>query len=923
MQGSIKQNHRQVIPMSKTEKTIWIDSIQLKNINGETYIPTVINYKSEDITCIGTEAEAEEARGQIANKNFKVDLGEIIAGSAVVDRKRFPTNIDTEKSAFELTKSFFENVLEHTTAFKSKNEAHRINAKIIVAEPLSFQVENHGKNWIKNYRDNIKRILHNFESIDFLPEPFAVYQYYRYGLRTPQLSDNIKHIALIIDFGGGTFDACIIESTNNGDISQTGKHAKPLAAASIPIGGFYINTILAEYLIKRDFDEPATRSKISQHITINQRYKKRELKYEQLNEEKKSFIRNFDRIEREIESTKKALSAQITDWTLGSAICYEKSPIKLPKNPFDANTSWYESELIGHQFKAVFEREIWEKQLKKTISQVISRGREELRGRPITSTLVSGGSSNIRSLEKLLERDFSEELGHARPLPLSSSFQEVVAKGLAIECARRYFDHDSEFISVTYNPIKLILNPDEKGLESKRFTSIQDKIDMSNTKEGDLIPSAQALKNFIDEPLSWKVKLSSPPKHLLEYYFLRPQDDTSSISIEERYNIESSKIHTRGDVFFESKTKIELTIKSDGTTTPRFIYSSGNPEKKVPETSFEGKPFVIDMTSDSTYKKTQFFLGFDFGTSNSSICELTDQNIITITKRSNDATWSDLRKILPNLPYPISIPLRKYLQVNHDKNAIDLARDAFEAALSFAAYTAASEAKAHDVLGRSFNAFVHRSMGPLKALLECSLKNLKSKAYFSKEYEKLFTDLKPEFDLAITQFTDHKHAKLESGKVEAHRHLTLIMNICNLALEDKLFGFFERISSAGIKRNQFSGLFRSAIDNQPFVDTLLYNGTIPFSQSECHIYDNESGDCLTLSPLIVFSEQKDTTHQYQCNIFDKQEGHNFLFKPVDTENVFDSEAVCSGLKEQIEDQLYSDKILSDGIVNIRLSGTPD
>ena len=909
--------------MSKTEKTIWIDSVQLKQINGETYIPTVITYKSEETSYIGSEAEAEEFKGQIANKNFKVDLGDIIAGSSLLDRKKFHTNIDTEKSAFELTKNFFENVLAHTTALKTKNAEHRINAKIIVAEPLSFQIETHGKNWIKNYRDNIKRILHNFESIDFLPEPFAVYQYYRYGLRTPQLSDNIKHIALIIDFGGGTFDACIIESTNNGDISQSGKHAKPLAAASIPIGGFYINTILAEYLIKRDFDDPTIKSKIGQHITIAQRYRKGELKFEQLNEEKRSFIRNFEQIEKEIEHTKKTLSNQITDWALGYTTCYEKSPIKLPKNPFSADTAWYESELIGHQFKTVFERDIWDKQLKKTVSQVIARGREELRGRPITSTLISGGSSNIRILEKLLERDFSEELGHARPLPLSSSFQEVVAKGLAIECARRYFDHDSEFISVTYNPIKLILNPDEKGLESKRFTSIHDKIDMSNTKEGDLIPSAQSLKNFIDEPLSWKVKLSSPPKHFLEYYFLRPQVEPSDISIEERYNIESSKIHTRGDVFFESKTKVELTIKDDGTTTPRFIYSSGNPDKNIPETSFEGKPFVIDMTSDSTHKQTQFFIGFDFGTSNSSICELTDQNIVTITKRSNDATWSDLRKILPNLPYPIAIPLRKYLQVNHEKNAIDLARDAFEAALSFAAYTAAAEAKAHNVLGRSFNAFAHRSMGPLKALLECSLISLKSKAHFSKEYEKLFTELKPEFELAITQFTDHKHAKLESGKVEAHRHLTLIMNICNLALEDRLFGFFERISSSGIKRNQFSGLFRSAIDNQPFVDTLLYNGIIPFSQSECHIYDSETGNCLTLSPLIVFSEQANTTHQYQCNIFDKQEGHNYLFKPVDTENVFDSELICNGLKDQIVEQLYSDELSIDRIVNIRLSSTPD
>ena len=214
-------------------------------------------------------------------------------------------------------------------------------------------------------------------------------------------------------------------------------------------------------------------------------------------------------------------------------------------------------------------------------------------------------------------------------------------------------------------------------------------------------------------------------------------------------------------------------------------------------------------------------------------------------------------------------------------------------------------------------------MGPLKALLEHSLNNLKTKNHFSREYEKLFNELKPEFELAISQFTDHKHAKLESGKVESHRHLTLIMNICNLALQDRMFGFFERISASGLRRNQFSGLFRSAIDNQPFVDTLMYNGTIPFSQSECHIYDVETGDCLNLSPLIVFSERIDTTHQYQCNIFDKQEDSSFLFKPVDTENVFDSELICAGLKEQINEELYAISPLNENIVNIKLTNIPD
>jgi hypothetical protein len=52
-------------------------------------------------------------------------------------------------------------------------------------------------------------------------------------------------------------------------------------------------------------------------------------------------------------------------------------------------------------------------------------------------------------------------------------FQEVVSKGVAIECARRFFDedeHTGDFSSVTYNRMHLVLDPDQRALQLKVFT---------------------------------------------------------------------------------------------------------------------------------------------------------------------------------------------------------------------------------------------------------------------------------------------------------------------------------------------------------------------------------------------------------------------------------------------------------------------
>ena len=48
-------------------------------------------------------------------------------------------------------------------------------------------------------------------------------------------------------------------------------------------------------------------------------------------------------------------------------------------------------------------------------------------------------------------------------------FQEVVAKGLAVEAARRFYTDLGDFASVTYNRLCLLLSPDQATPSPKRF----------------------------------------------------------------------------------------------------------------------------------------------------------------------------------------------------------------------------------------------------------------------------------------------------------------------------------------------------------------------------------------------------------------------------------------------------------------------
>jgi len=105
------------------------------------------------------------------------------------------------------------------------------------------------------------------------------------------------------DFGGGTCDVCIIETTKEGDISQTGRNSKPLAAASKPIGGFFINRITAEDLFRAILGQPSS-TRLKKGLAAYMEWRRAPKELTTYADELRNFIRSFHTATHRVENPK-------------------------------------------------------------------------------------------------------------------------------------------------------------------------------------------------------------------------------------------------------------------------------------------------------------------------------------------------------------------------------------------------------------------------------------------------------------------------------------------------------------------------------------------------------------------------------------------------------------------------------------------
>lgn len=829
-----------------TDKKLLISQVKVLRPYDQQAVPTKIRYSGKKYA-VGSAAEVVQDESGACYENFKVELGRLTRAQAQTALQNVSNR--HRRSVVGMTMDFLSAVLEESKA-QVEASGNEFPKKILVAEPLSLEEEGAvSGQWLSNYRSNLRTALgSHFEDVDFLPEPFAVFQYYRYGLRHPLLAEGQKHVALVLDFGGGTLDISVIETTADGDISHGGKNSRPLSAKSIPAAGFYINQRLAEDILfsaMQSKEDKSTARKFISKVKSFQGLSDEDRNL--LSDRETVFVDHFVDLLSQVEKAKIRICNSISDWSLTANLHGAVSHlVRVSENPFSRDSRKIEVPLRAERLREVFESRVWIEKLRDAIKVAIIRAQQELGGKPISIVLLSGGSTNIRWLKRLIERDLKIHLVDAEILEISENYQEVVAKGLAIECARQFYtEGDGDFGAVTYNRLNLGLRPDDDELEWCHFRPLETSLPKCDDS-GTLLPSSTSLRAFLDRPMRWKARLKSPPRTSLQYHYLKSSFDPSDLN--SVHNIVDHTVRTPRGTAFGSSVEVELTVRSDGTATPAFIYAKGNTETRV-----EGVSFFLDMTFADNVGARSAYLGLDFGTATSAVSLVSQDDITAYVHRSRDRSWLDLGELVQSIPYPVAHPLAMYITQTDANQLEKYGLATLEAALTFIAYVSMCDLASSDSsfpFKKFFRDF-RRSAGPLKHLLVELRKLASQSGRLSSDLLSIVDDESFHLvDQAVSEAAKAKHFKRSS--VDYNQILSLLGNHIRRSLGGRVMGVFE-----GIERKGFGGGYRGIFrclegPNYPFVRLYDFEGARDFFSAQVFISDTQTGSVLSVSPFYLW-----------------------------------------------------------------------
>jgi hypothetical protein len=882
------------------KKMPFISSVQLIRIDGSTVIPTTLYYDDKK-PLAGKQALEYCSSPELLVEDFKLELGLHDPDSST---RRSPLIENTpRRTPVGLLKDFLDETLRKVDAWLVATGL-TAPTKILIAEPLSLAgKEVADENWLSYYRKSLKKVLQGkFAEIDFMPEPFAVFQYYRYGLRHPLVSEQRKHVALVLDFGGGTFDVSVVETTKGGELSGGGVNSRPLGARSIQVGGFYINRRIAEELLFSVLDKKIEKAKVRKSLAFFYDHKNDDEDFVgKLGESERCFFKQMKELLHAVELAKVTICNSIAHWSLSTNLSnVTPYSVSLQTDPFSTKNGKASARFDAGMLQKIYLEDVWPK-LRDTINITLDRASRDLSGQPITVVLLSGGSSNIRWLRQLIDRDLRSKLIDAQILELSENFQEIVAKGLATECARRHYTGGrGDFRAVTYNRLCLLLKPDDGEFESKHFrpTSAELLHDADAIDPNILLPVASSLRGLVGQRLQWRVKPSRLPKRALSYYFMRSSFDAEDLDA--RHNIVETKIFTPPGTKFQQYIVVELVVREDGTAEPRFIYGKNDQREG---TIAAGKPFYIDMTFAAEEISGETYLGFDFGSSTSACSYVSSENISWIEERSRTSDWRELSELVSDLPYPVAAPLARYMSEMEPYRRLERGREAIEAMLALLAYTSLAEISADKKPSSSlFKGMAHRSAGPLWGLLKQVSKSTKGNHVIVESVSTFIRENGTKIDMWINDIASLKHGKVAS--VDFASFLTLLGNTINKMFESWRLGVFEGVTRKRFSQGQFRGIFRNLTgSSQTFIHVSEYEGSVSFADEDVYLINIQTGAALSISPFYLWGLEQPVNSRMENDLFeyDTAKSFEYLYKSVQSGNVatIEAQGSFSGLYEDL------------------------
>lgn len=553
-------------------------------------IPTIVGYNlSTNTYTIGDEARLTGLNGKTTVFNFKPAFGG--GDSAFSSKNPYWFHYPLDESARPSGKAYVE-------TFTAKQAAHRflktlfenveMPEKIIVGEPAIRD-----ETWKENFRRHMREVFSelNLVQLEFFPEPFAVFQYYRHVAKVFPVA-NQAEVVLIIDIGGGTFNSCIIRTTEQGMLARGGATSVPLGLQAEMCGGSHIDKALLTKII----DKTKKNGLIWKDNPFARIEQKKTPALLRIEDAKIKLSEAMTRIKR------RRLADDFSDIT---------TSVLLPRGECHPDSD-IEETLTGEDLKIVIQ-DMWRRHYGEIIVKTVNEAKERLLAMKssltrIDKVLVAGGSSRLPFMK--------EEISTVLPTLVSkenifigSDIGEAVAYGIACEC-REQIKRDPTLSAGKIAPC--ILNDLYLGFKKARNDSVSiPRIRHKNTslKDGQLLSTpfeieGSVLKFEVDLPFAVNNKL---------FYLFTDKPIRNAINVE-HINLGNDVISIPKLNKLSKKCELHLDIKSNGFIKPVFyFYGKGSAADKNGQ-AVECPEFYFP---NFQVKEGNAYIGLDFGTSNS------------------------------------------------------------------------------------------------------------------------------------------------------------------------------------------------------------------------------------------------------------------------------------------------------------------